>query len=217
MSTNDENKPQSVEKLEGFEDASALIRKRLLKTDQIDYSETSVSYSEEADGSYRVEWKVDDAPIVDFLKRTFPFIGAGILALIAIIVLYFFWPLPGPILLFIALIAWGAYCVVAALKNKKETYTILIGIDNIAIIHDRVFHSEVIINYDNLKGVELLMTGTEETWGQTMAISEKMERHQISGKKESVELLCKTIETFLYTVKARRKKMGKDDGMKLVD
>jgi len=60
------------------------------------------------------------------------------------------------------------------------------------------------------------MTGTEETWGQTMAVTEKMQRHQISGKKESVELLCKTLETFLYTVKARRKKLGKDDGMKLV-
>lgn len=217
MSTNDENKPQNIEKIEGFEDASALIRKRLLKTDQIDYSETNVSYSEEADGSYRVEWRVDDAPIVDFLKRTFPFIGAMILAIIAITTVYLFWPLPGPILLGIALIAWSAYCIVAALKNKKETYTFLIGIDNFAIIHDRVFHSEVIINYDNLKGVELLMTGTEETWGQAMAVSEKMQRHQIGGKKESVELLCKTIETFLYTVKARRKKMGKDDGMKLVN
>lgn len=216
MSNIDENKPQTIEKIEGFEDASTLIKKRLLKTDEIDYSATSVSYSEEADGSYRVEWKVDDAPIVDFLKRTFPFIGAGLLALTAITELYFFWPLPGPILLFIALMAWGAYCVVAAIKNKKETYTILIGIDNVVIIHERVFHNEVIINYDDLKGVELLMTGTEETWGQTMAICEKMERHQISGKKESIELLCKTIETFLYTVKARRKKMGKNDGMKLV-
>ncbi len=216
MSTNEENKPQNIEKLEGFEDASALIKKRLLKTDQIDYSETSVSYSEEADGSYRVEWKVDDAPIVDFMKRTFPFIGAGLLFIIAIVSVVFFSG-PGPVLLFIALIAWGAYCIVAALKNKKETYTFLIGIDNVAIIHDRVFHSEVIINYDDLKGVELLMTGTEETWGQTMAVSEKMQRHQVSGKKESVELLCKTIETFLYTVKARRKKMGKDDGMKLVN
>lgn len=216
MSTNEENKPQNIEKLEGFEDASALIKKRLLKTDQIDYSETSVSYSEEADGSYRVEWKVDDAPIVDFMKRTFPFIGAGLLFIIAIVSVVFFSG-PGPVLLFIALIAWGAYCIVAALKNKKETYTFLIGIDNVAIIHDRVFRSEVIINYDDLKGVELLMTGTEETWGQTMAVSEKMQRHQVSGKKESVELLCKTIETFLYTVKARRKKMGKDDGMKLVN
>ncbi len=216
MSTNEENKPQNIEKIEGFEDASALIRKRLLKTDQIDYSETNVSYSEEADGSYRVEWKVDDAPIVDFMKRTFPFIGAGLLFIIAIINIVFFSG-PGPVLLFIALIAWGAYCIVAALKNKKETYTFLIGIDNFAIIHDRVFHSEVIVNYDDLKGVELLMTGTEETWGQAMAVSEKMQRHQISGKKESVELLCKTIETFLYTVKARRKKMGKDDGMKIVN
>ena len=73
----EETKPQSVEKLEGFEDAGALLKKRLLKTDDIDYSGTSVSYTEEADGSYRVEWKVDDAPTVDFLKRTFPFIGAG--------------------------------------------------------------------------------------------------------------------------------------------
>ncbi len=212
----EEPKPQNVEKLEGFEDASALIKKRLLKTDDIDYSGTSVSYNEEADGSYRVEWKVDDAPTVDFLKRTFPFIGAGILVLIALMNLYFFWPLPGPILLALALIAWAAYCVVAALKNKEEKYVFLIGIDNFAIVHDRVFHSEVLISYDDLKGVELLATGTEETWGQTMAVTEKMQRHQISGKKESVELLCKTIETFLYTVKGRRKKMGKDDGMKLL-
>lgn len=209
-------KPQSVEKLEGFEDASALIKKRLLKTDDIDYSGTTVSYTEEADGSYRVEWKVDDAPTVDFLKRTFPFIGAGILVLIALMNLYFFWPLPGPILLALALIAWAVYCVVAALKNKEEKYVFLIGIDNFAIVHDRVFHSEVIISYDDIKGVELLATGTEETWGQTMAVTEKMQRHQISGKKESVELLCKTIETFLYTVKSRRKKMGKDEGMKLL-
>jgi hypothetical protein len=106
--------------------------------------------------------------------------------------------------------------VVAALKNKEEKYIFLIGIDNFAIVHDRVFHSEVIISYDDIKGVELLATGTEETWGQTMAVTEKMQRHQISGKKESIELLCKTIETFLYTVKGRRKKMGKDDGMKLL-
>ncbi|HBC76707.1 MAG: hypothetical protein A2008_11070 [Candidatus Wallbacteria bacterium GWC2_49_35] len=212
----EETKPQSVEKLEGFEDAGALLKKRLLKTDDIDYSGTSVSYTEEADGSYRVEWKVDDAPTVDFLKRTFPFIGAGILVLVAILNLYFFWPLPGPILLAIALIAWAVYCVVAALKNKEEKYVFLIGIDNFAIVHDRVFHSEVIISYDNIKGVELLSTGTEETWGQTMAVTEKMQRHQISGKKESIELLCKTVETFLYTVRARRKKMGKDEGMKLL-
>jgi len=212
----EDTKPQSVEKLEGFEDASALIKKRLLKTDDIDYSGTNVSYTEEADGSYRVEWKVDDAPTVDFLKRTFPFIGAGILVLIALMNLYFFWPLPGPILLALALIAWAVYCVVAALKNKEEKYVFLIGIDNFAIVHDRVFHNEVIISYDDIKGVELLATGTEETWGQTMAVTEKMQRHQISGKKESVELLCKTIETFLYTVKSRRKKMGKDEGMKLL-
>jgi hypothetical protein len=212
----EETKPQSVEKLEGFEDASALLKKRLLKTDDIDYSGTSVSYTEEADGSFRVEWKVDDAPTVDFLKRTFPFIGAGILVLAALVNLYFFWPLPGPILLALALIAWAVYCVVAALKNKEEKYVFLIGIDNFVIVHDRVFHSEVIVSYDDIKGVELLSTGTEETWGQTMAVTEKMQRHQISGKKESVELLCKTVETFLYTVRARRKKMGKDDGMKLL-
>lgn len=212
----EETKPQSVEKLEGFEDASALLKKRLLKTDDIDYSGTSVSYTEEADGSFRVEWKVDDAPTVDFLKRTFPFIGAGMLVLVALVNLYFFWPLPGPILLALALTAWAAYCVVAAIKNKEEKYVFLIGIDNFAIVHERVFHSEVIISYDDIKGVELLATGTEETWGQTMAVTEKMQRHQISGKKESVELLCKTIETFLYTVRARRKKMGKDDGMKLL-
>lgn len=213
----EENKPQSVEKLEGFEDASALIKKRLLKTDTIDYSGTSVSYTEEADGSYRVEWKVDDAPTVDFLKRTFPFIGAGILFLTAIISLVVSGMLFGFILLAIALIAWGAYCIVAAMKNREEKYTFLIGIDNFAIVHDRIFHSETIINYDDLKGVELLATGTEETWGQAMAVTEKMQRHQILGKKESVELLCKTIETFLYTVRARRKKLGKDDGMKILN
>lgn len=216
MSATEETKNKNVEKLDGFEDASALIKKRLLKTDEIDYSGTTVSYNEEADGSYRVEWNVDDAQIVDFLKRTFPYIGAALLIIISIVNLYFFWPLPGPILLAIALTAWAVYCVVAAQKNKQEKYVFLIGIDNFAIIHDRVFHSETIISYDDLKGVELLMTGTEETWGQTMAVTEKMQRHQINGKKESVELLCKTLETFLYTVKARRKKLGKDDGMKLV-
>jgi len=158
---------------------------------------------------------VDDAQIVDFLKRTFPFIGAGILTIIGILNMALFSG-PGPILLGLALIIRAAYCVLAALKNRKESYTFLIGIDSFVIIHERVFHSEQIISYDDLKGVELLMTGTEETWGQTMAVCEKMQRHQLSGKKESVGLLCKTLETLIYAIKAKRRKMGKDDGMKIV-
>jgi len=159
---------------------------------------------------------VDDAQIPDFLKRMFPFIGAGLLILVSILFLAFFYDVFGVWLLAIALCGWAGYSIYAGIKNKSEKYTFLIGLDNFVIIHDRVFKSEKIYSYNDLKGVELLMTGTEDTWGQGMAITEKMGRYQLSGKKESVELLCKTIDVFFRTIKAKRKKLGKEDKITVV-
>ena len=210
---NDPNKKEDL--LDGFEDAGALMRKNLMNIDNFDYSETRVSYSEEGDGSYRVEWIVDDPPMIDFMKRTFPFIGGAMLIISGFLSAYLFSG-PGPILLALALIGWGGYCIFAALKNRQEKYTLLIGLDNFAIIHDRVFHSEKLLNYNDMKSIDLLTTGTEETWGQTMSISEKMERHQIAGKKESVELLCKTVDVLFRRIKAKRNKLGKTEQMTVV-
>lgn len=213
---NDPNKKEDM--LDGFEDAGALMRKNLMNIDNFDYSATNVSYTEEGDGSYRVEWIVDDAPMIDFMKRTFPFIGGGLLIISGFLSPYLFsgFSGPGPYILALALIAWGGYSIFAALKNRQEKYTILIGIDNFSIIHDRVFHSEKLLNYNDMKSIDLLMTGTEDTWGQSMSITEKMERHQITGKKESVELLCKTVDVLFRRIKAKRKKLGKTEEMTVV-
>lgn len=201
--------------LDGFEDASAIIRKGLLNVNEVDYSKTNVSYKQEPDGSFRVEWTVDDPPMIDFIKRTWPFIGGVLLIIIAVIVMYFFSG-PGPILLGIALIGWAGYCFAAGYFNRQEKYTFLVGIDNFSVVHDRIFHVEKLYEYNNLKGFELLATGTEDTWGLTMGITEKLGRDQITGKKESVELLCKTLEVFFRSVKAKRKKLGKGDEFTVV-
>jgi len=210
---NDPNKKEDL--LDGFEDAGALMRKNLMNIDNYDYSATKVSFTEEGDGSYRVEWEVDDPQMVDFMKRTFPFIGGALLIIFGLLEGYFFSGI-GPILLALALIGWGCYCIFAALKNRQEKYTLLIGLDNFAIIHDRVFHTEKLLNYNDMKSIDLLTTGTEDTWGQTMSITEKMERHQISGKKESIELLCKTVDVLFRRIKAKRKKLGKSEEMTVV-
>lgn len=205
----------NVANLEGFEDANALVKKGLLDIDKQDYSETTISFNEEADGSYRVEWKVDDAPMIDFIKRTFPFIGAALLVIMGGLSLAYFSG-PGPFLLGIALIGWAGYCVFAALKNREEKYTFIIGIDNFTIVHDRVFHSEKLLDYSTIKCIELMATGTEDSWGQTMSITEKIGRNAVVGKKESVELLCKTMDVLFRRVRARRKKLGKGDEMTVV-
>ncbi len=210
---NDPNKKEDV--LDGFEDAGALMRKNLMNIDNFDYSATNVSFTQEGDGSYRVEWIVDDAPMIDLTKRTLPFIGGALLIISGFFSAYLFSG-PGPVLLALALIGWGCYCIFAAFKNRQEKYTLLIGLDNFTIIHDRVFHSEKLLNYNDMKSIDLLTTGTEDQWGQTMSITEKMERHQISGKKESVELLCKTVDVLFRRIKAKRKQLGKNEEMTVV-
>jgi len=213
---NPKPQPKSADAmLDGFEDAGAIIRKGLLNVNEVDYSQTNVSYTQEPDGSFRVEWIVDDAPMIDFMKRTWPFIGGALLIIFAIIVMYFFSG-PGPILLGVACIGWAAYCFVAGFFNRREKYTFLMGIDNFSVVHDRIFHQEKLYDYGTMKGFELYATGTEETWGLTMGITEKLGRDQISGKKESIELLCKTLDVFFRSVRSKRKKLGKGDEFTVV-
>jgi len=202
------------ELLRDFKSAEDIRKSNLLDIDNVDLSGTEIEFYETGSGGYHVSWKVEYAPMQLWLEVYSYFIGTGVSIILSIILFLmgnFGGYLVGTVFLGIAgFAAFKGY----KLMNKEIEFDITS--DRFDIVVRDMFEKKESVSYNELKGFDLLPTGTDENWGLVLAINLNLNKIILSGKPKSIKLLKGILEVILIRVQKMRKKQGKEDAVQVV-
>lgn len=210
----------SDEILQGFEDGAALRRKTLLDLKSVDLSDTRITYRENGDG-FIVNWPREYAPLQVWMESYLYYIGAVVCPLLAIPFLLMGQFNIGSIMITIAFLILAAYMALVGYNTLKKEYVFDLSLDRFTLetrhpVIPQLFNKTVAIPYLELRAFDLNRSGTEDNWGLPLCIQTKSERHHVSGRPKSVELLKGILEVLLLKVKGARKRNKMDDGIQIV-
>lgn len=210
----------SEDMLQGFEDGAAIRRKSLLDIKSVDLSDTKITYRENGDG-FQVRWPREFAPLQIWMESYLYFIGAAVCPLLAIPFLLMGQFSVGGIFITIAFTLLAVYMALVGWNTMKEECVFDLSIDQFTLVTKhpilpQLFDKSVTIPYLELRSFDLNRSGTEDNWGLPLCIQTKVERHHVSGRPKSVELLKGILEVLLLKVKGTRKRGKMDDGIQIV-